>query len=292
MGRVAEALPLFDELIELGAGDPRAGFASIGYGIICWGHTLASSSLAFAGRFGESAERVEQAIRLARQNGSSENLHWALGTSATEALLAGVVLTGAPDPRAAAVESLELAEGVGNSYSRALGRLYLVCAERFAENFEAADRIAAEALDLISEEGTGPQDILVALISTRSIAQRECGNTAGALELARDAVNVAERQPCIHWGIDARLALARALLAVEGPAACKDVEACLARASEWVDESGARAFEPQILEVRAELAAALGDQASCERHLREAHRLYTEMGATGHAERVGRELGL
>ena len=30
----------------------------------------------------------------------------------------------------------------------------------------------------------------------------------------------------------------------------------------------------------------------CERcHLREAHRLYTEMGAVGHAERVGRELG-
>ncbi len=27
-------------------------------------------------------------------------------------------------------------------------------------------------------------------------------------------------------------------------------------------------------------------------HLREAHRLYTEMGAKGHAERVGRELGL
>ncbi len=28
------------------------------------------------------------------------------------------------------------------------------------------------------------------------------------------------------------------------------------------------------------------------RELREAHRLYTEMGAVGHAERVGRELGL
>ncbi len=28
-----------------------------------------------------------------------------------------------------------------------------------------------------------------------------------------------------------------------------------------------------------------------ERELREAHRLFTEMGATGHAERVARELG-
>ncbi len=168
-------------------------------------------------------------------------------------------------------------------------RLYLAWAERFAENFEAADRIAIEALDLIRKERTG-QETLVALISIRSVAQRERGNTAGALEPAREAVGVAERQPCIHWGIDARLALARAWLAVDGPAAREDVEACLARASEWVDESGARAFDPQILEVRAELAAALGDQASRERELREAHRLFTEMGATGHAERVGREL--
>ena len=131
---------------------------------------------------------------------------------------------------------------------------------------------------------------MVPLISTRSIAQRERGNTAGALELAREAVDIAERQPCIHFGIDARLALARALLAVDGPAAREDVEAGLARASEWVDESGARAFEPQILEVRAELAEVLGDQAAREHELREAHRLYTEMGAVGHAERVAREL--
>ncbi len=41
---------------------------------------------------------------------------------------------------------------------------------------------------------------------------------------------------------------------------------------------------------RAKLTALLGDDAGRERELREAQRLYTEMGATGHAERVGREL--
>ncbi len=34
----------------------------------------------------------------------------------------------------------------------------------------------------------------------------------------------------------------------------------------------------------------LGEDAEAERELREAHRLYTEMGATGHAERLAREL--
>ena len=33
-------------------------------------------------------------------------------------------------------------------------------------------------------------------------------------------------------------------------------------------------------------------QPRAHRELREAHRLYTEMGATGHAERLARELGL
>lgn len=55
---------------------------------------------------------------------------------------------------------------------------------------------------------------------------------------------------------------------------------------------GARHFEAQIHEVSGELAVLLADDAGRERELREAHRLYTEMGAVGHADRVGRELGL
>jgi hypothetical protein len=44
------------------------------------------------------------------------------------------------------------------------------------------------------------------------------------------------------------------------------------------------------VERRARLAALLGSDAAQERRLREAHRFYTEMGATGHAERLAREL--
>ena len=41
-----------------------------------------------------------------------------------------------------------------------------------------------------------------------------------------------------------------------------------------------------------ELARLRGDEAARERALRNAHRLYTEMGATGHAERLAKELDL
>jgi len=44
-------------------------------------------------------------------------------------------------------------------------------------------------------------------------------------------------------------------------------------------------------EARAELERACGDAAAAERELHQAQRLYAEMGATGHTERLARELG-
>ena len=47
---------------------------------------------------------------------------------------------------------------------------------------------------------------------------------------------------------------------------------------------------PPGLVGNARLATLLGNESESEHDLREAHRLYTERGAVGHAERVGREL--
>ena len=48
--------------------------------------------------------------------------------------------------------------------------------------------------------------------------------------------------------------------------------------------------EPDRLEERARLARLTGDGAAAERELREAHRLYEAIGATGHAGRLAKEL--
>jgi hypothetical protein len=68
------------------------------------------------------------------------------------------------------------------------------------------------------------------------------------------------------------------------------VETSLAQAEAVISQTGALVFAPQIHEARAEIARLLGDEAEGERQLREAHRLYSEMGATGHADRLTREL--
>ena len=47
-----------------------------------------------------------------------------------------------------------------------------------------------------------------------------------------------------------------------------------------------------MIEERARLAALRGDDGATSEDLRRAHALYTEIGATGHTERLARELGL
>ena len=59
-----------------------------------------------------------------------------------------------------------------------------------------------------------------------------------------------------------------------------------------MEETGIAAFAPFVLEERAALARLLGDEAGWERSLREAQRLFAEMGAAPRAERLARELGL
>ncbi len=75
----------------------------------------------------------------------------------------------------------------------------------------------------------------------------------------------------------------------EGLSARPTIEAALECALALVRETGARGLEPQVYLERAELARLSGDEASHQRELREAHRLFLEMGAPIRAE-VAREL--
>jgi hypothetical protein len=52
-----------------------------------------------------------------------------------------------------------------------------------------------------------------------------------------------------------------------------------------------RATRDQWAELRGRLAGALGDASAADRVLRQALDLYREIGATGHAERLGSEIG-
>ncbi len=79
-------------------------------------------------------------------------------------------------------------------------------------------------------------------------------------------------------------------LGTAGRRAQSSVEQSLEGARSEIQRCGARVYEPDLMVERARLAQLIGDDATSQRHLREAQSLFTEMGATGHAERVAREL--
>jgi hypothetical protein len=76
-----------------------------------------------------------------------------------------------------------------------------------------------------------------------------------------------------------------------GASARAEVEQLLEGSVAYIAETGTRAWIPFLHEARAELERACGDAAAAERELREAQRLHATLGATGHAERIARELG-
>ena len=94
----------------------------------------------------------------------------------------------------------------------------------------------------------------------------------------------------MHFECEAHLALARAVLATEGLPARDTIERTLGRALSLVGETGGKALEPFIRVELGNLARLAGDEAARHRALLEAHRLFTEMGATARAEQMAKEL--
>jgi hypothetical protein len=89
---------------------------------------------------------------------------------------------------------------------------------------------------------------------------------------------------------EALLCCARALLWSSGPRAKQQVQSAAEASKEFIERTGAKGWLPFVHEVRAQLARVCGDEATCERERAEAERLWTEMGAHGHIERMARDL--
>ena len=70
----------------------------------------------------------------------------------------------------------------------------------------------------------------------------------------------------------------------------RETQAALAEADAWLEMSGAKSYEPFLHVERAELARLVGDDTARRRELREAYRLFTQIGAPIRAEEVAKEL--
>jgi tetratricopeptide (TPR) repeat protein len=176
---------------------------------------------------------------------------------------------------------LELAEELGLSYWLKGAHMNLATAHLQAGDLRAAVR-AAEKAEEYPSTGQPP-------VGTHAEALYDLGQHKSALEIAAKA---AATERLTRAAVSPTLVLARLTMRAEGAAGAAQVERILADVESRVRAQGRLAFLPFIARERAELARLLGDDASREHQLREAHRLFVEMGATGYAEQVAAELGL
>jgi tetratricopeptide (TPR) repeat protein len=287
MGRLAESLAFAERLSELAAADRTLGIPSLGFSTYVWSLQMGAEIKLEMGRLDEARRDLVHVVEVARETGEPEVLGWALHNwSYLE------ILTGASEKAPGyAAECLQIAEKLGSTFSQvhALGGM----AHAQSEQSLWKDAIASlrRALDLAREHRTA-REAEAGLLVRLADAYRGDGQLERARETIAEALAVAEERGARFAELEGNLVLARVLVDADNAAAEAAVTEALDRARDRVEEFGARAYAPVVLVERARLASLLRDEDSRAVHLREAHRLYTEMGATGHAERLARELGL
>jgi class 3 adenylate cyclase/tetratricopeptide (TPR) repeat protein len=284
VGRLAEALEILEGYLAAAGETPRLGFNAFNTPVFALWYRAAI--LLEMGRVAEGTRALGRAEQLARERGETEILGWVHFTRAFFADVMGDVESALAHAR----QSLEIALKIGSGFARVHTHRVLAYVHQVREEWDESLRAAEETLASMRELRTGLEtqpDALTALAE----AYLGRGDVARARAVAEEAVALARQLGTPVFELRGQLTLARCLRRAGGASAGAAIEAALDRALTLARETGARRYEPVIHLERAELAGLTGDEPARRRELREAHRLFLEMGATARAEQAAKELG-
>jgi class 3 adenylate cyclase/tetratricopeptide (TPR) repeat protein len=287
IGRVQESLDYARRCLALGETDPALGRATVGFSAYLWGRMQVACAEAWSGDIQHSLRELQPVIRAAREAGEIEILGWAVCNLVEFLTLFAGELGEAP---ALAREGLGASERRGSPFSQvhSLAR-GVALVQLFQGDFQNAVASLERALAISRERRTSleQEPYILALLAQAHLG---AGSVAHATALAREALAMA-RQRGSRWGeLQALGARARALLAADDAGCAAEIERLVEQMAALAEETGMRLYAPQAIELRADLAGLRGDLAARDSHRREAQRLYAEMGATGHAARLAKEL--
>jgi adenylate cyclase len=279
-GRLREAVATSGEALALGQGlpelDSETGNSPYGLLLVQRGYALT-----YLGRPAEGTQAVEQAIELARERRERDLVAFAHVCQVMPCDLRGE----AEQALVYARRAMEFAEAGANTWLRALALSALGHAYVGNRRWREAIEALTEVLAALREAPLVESDSMALLAE----AQLGAGHPAASLTTAETAVALARRLHRPMAETRAHLAQARALLAARGREAAAAVGSSLDAATALVEATGAIAFAPFIHVERGRVAKLTGDSADRERQLREARRLFVEMGAPIRAEQTARD---
>jgi class 3 adenylate cyclase/tetratricopeptide (TPR) repeat protein len=284
LGRLEEAQQFCTRVIDLTRGD--RSHVNFG-GTNSYIESLANRGVVRAelGLHREARKDVELALRLSDEQSLGENLLIALRAAVFASELSGAVQMSLPHARRLS----QLAAKTGSPLWTLDAALCAGIACASNQRSEEAIALLEPVILRIDERGFAKHDLGRALTALAR-AYLGAGLPNEATKAAERAVRACRTGGTKSWECMARIVLAGAQLAKQGTAARRKLRASLERVERIVAEAGARAYQPLVCEVRALLARAGSDAEGSERELGRAQRLFTEMGATAHAERIAREL--
>jgi class 3 adenylate cyclase len=288
IGRPVDALAYAQLCVELGEKNPELGKDSVGFSGYLFGQMQVPIAEAYGGDIPNGLRRLYQVIRAAREAGETEIVGWSSCNAVELLTLHAGELGEAP---ALARESLEGSERVGSPFSQvhSLAR-GVALVKLFEGDCEGAIAAFERALAIARDHRTGleQEPYILALLAR---AQLGAGDGEWAATTAAEALAMA-RQRGSRWAeLEALANCARASLANGRAESAGEIAERVEQMASLAEESGMRLYTPQAVELRARLAELRGEEAEREHQLREAHQIYAEIGATGHARRLATELG-
>jgi predicted ATPase/class 3 adenylate cyclase len=284
-GDALGALEAFDEAAEFVDAARELADDLVSRGAYLGYYINRAHVLALLGRLDEAEQVADQALALSRQYRAA---NWEADSLAISSLIARARGEVGAAQRSAR-EMLEVAARLGSPLWTSQATVTSGWAYALAGDWPAAIEALERGLALARESGV-PIDAEGSALSVLSHACLEEVDLERARSAADQALACAERKQNREARIGAILALARLRLHTEGAPARDAIAALLDEAGLLIRETGNYVYAPAVSELRAELARATAEPAGRERALEEALRLYTEMKATGHAERIAAQL--
>jgi adenylate cyclase len=283
-GRLAEGLESCETACRRLPPDPALGVEFTGYSPFLGILMTQAWLLVRLGRLDEAMAMCDRSEHLALAHGDVEVLTWMQLTR----IEVDVLRDDAAAARRHARSALETGAKSTTPQSLFVGSLALGVAHRLDGAWNESLAMLKEALRMATSGNNRMFEAWVRAELVKALLGRSELDRAG--QEAHTAVTVARTQHCRYDEVRANVALAHTQLPRADAAAQARVEQALVRAQELIDETGARAYQPEVHECRAYLARLRGDVPTARREREEARRFYVKMGATAQVERLAREI--
>jgi adenylate cyclase len=286
-GRFEDALTSLDRLLELTADDPQRGAGIVLGNPRAWATSFRAGPLIAIGSFGEARRAIAEGTELCRR-WDRESLGWTNTFSVALAAWGGEPPS--PETLAHGRQAVEIAEEIGDAFSRIVAYSWLGLAHSLVDDHEEAMRVADHCLEMIAERGAG-LEFEPTVHGIRSEAHRAQGNLDEAVDEGELAMRLAEERGINSIGPRIRNTLAETLLDRETPGDAERAGELLVEAERGARDLSARPDIARALRQRARLCAILGDHEGRDSLLTDALEMAREMDARGLIEEIEADIG-